>query len=83
MSLPSRRQVIGQLALAGPAALMAASMTNFASKEMFVHHVYFWLKNPDSKADKDKLVEGLKKFSKAKTKNVSYWPARCHKPRCN
>ncbi|WP_255474029.1 Dabb family protein [Pontibacter qinzhouensis] len=26
---------------------------------MFVHHVYFWLKNPDSAADKAKLIEGL------------------------
>jgi len=34
---------------------------------MFIHHVYFWLKNPDSKEDKAKLVEGLKKLSKAKT----------------
>jgi hypothetical protein len=67
MSLSSRRRVIGQLALAGPAALIAASITNFASKEMFVHHVYFWLKNPDSKDDKDKLVEGLKKLAKVKT----------------
>jgi hypothetical protein len=25
-----------------------------------VHHVFFWLKNPDSVADRDKLVEGLK-----------------------
>ena len=34
---------------------------------MFVHHVYFWLKNPDSKDDKMKLVEGLKKLSRVKT----------------
>jgi hypothetical protein len=25
-----------------------------------VHHVFFWLKNPESMADRDKLVEGLK-----------------------
>ena len=34
---------------------------------MFVHHVYFWLKNPGSVDDKTKLVEGLKKLSKVKT----------------
>lgn len=33
----------------------------------FIHHVYFWLKNPDSKEDRAKLVEGLKKLSKVKT----------------
>ncbi|MBL7807787.1 MAG: Dabb family protein [Saprospiraceae bacterium] len=29
-------------------------------KNIFVHQVYFWLNNPESKADRDKLVEGLK-----------------------
>lgn len=33
----------------------------------FIHHVYFWLKNPDSKEDRDKLIEGLKKLTKVKT----------------
>jgi hypothetical protein len=34
---------------------------------MFIHHVYFWLKNADSEEDKAKLVEGLKKLSSAGT----------------
>ena len=34
---------------------------------MFIHHVYFWLKKPDSKEDKAKLMEGLRKLSKVKT----------------
>ncbi|SRR5258708_7292825 len=29
----------------------------------FVHHVYFWLKNPDSKEDLAALVAGLKKLA--------------------
>jgi len=29
-------------------------------KTPLVHHVFFWLKNPDSKEDRDKLVEGVK-----------------------
>lgn len=28
-------------------------------KKMFVHHVLFWLKDPSSKEDYDKLLEGL------------------------
>jgi Stress responsive A/B Barrel Domain len=36
-------------------------------KNIFIHHVYFWLKNADSKTDRDKLVEGLKKLSTVKT----------------
>lgn len=66
MPLTSRRLFIGDLALAG-AALAAKPFFNFETKEMFVHHVYFWLKNPDSKEDKAKLVEGLKKLSAVKT----------------
>jgi len=33
-------------------------------KEVFVHHVYFWLKNPDSEADRNKLIEGLQTLLK-------------------
>jgi hypothetical protein len=29
----------------------------------FVHHVYFWLKNPDSAGDQKALIEGLKKLA--------------------
>jgi hypothetical protein len=32
---------------------------------IFIHHVFFWLKNAESKEDKAALVEGLKKLSKA------------------
>lgn len=34
---------------------------------MFVHHVYFWLKNENSEQDRAKLIEGLKKLSKVNT----------------
>jgi hypothetical protein len=66
MSLSSRREFIGQVAM-GPAAVTAASLPGFVDKEMFVHHVYFWLKNPDSEEDKNKLIDGLRKLSKVKT----------------
>jgi len=39
---------------------------------MFIHHVYFWLKNSDSKEDKAKLIEGLKKLSSAGTIKQHY-----------
>lgn len=32
-----------------------------------VHHVFFWLKNPDSKEDRDKLIAGIKTLSKIET----------------
>ena len=31
---------------------------------IFLHHVYFWLKNPGSKEDRALLIAGLKKLSK-------------------
>jgi hypothetical protein len=31
-----------------------------AKRPPVVHHVFFWLKNPQSVEDRDKLVEGLK-----------------------
>jgi hypothetical protein len=34
---------------------------------MFVHHVYFWLSNESNETDKAKLIEGLRKLSKANT----------------
>jgi Stress responsive A/B Barrel Domain len=36
-------------------------------EKVFVHHVYFWLKNADSAEDLGKLVAGLKKLSAVKT----------------
>jgi hypothetical protein len=30
---------------------------------IFLHHVYFWLKNPDSKEDLARLIAGLQKLS--------------------
>ncbi|RZK61276.1 MAG: Dabb family protein [Pedobacter sp.] len=37
------------------------------SKYPVVHHVFFWLKNPESKADKDKLIAGIKALKKIET----------------
>jgi len=33
----------------------------------FIHHVYFWLQNPESDADRKALIEGLQKLSHAST----------------
>jgi hypothetical protein len=34
---------------------------------MFIHHVYFWLYNSESEADKKSLIKGLQKLSKIST----------------
>jgi len=71
MKKSSRRQFIGnsgKAALAGSSIIFAGTRSlNMPADTVFVHHVYFWLKNPDSKEDRNKLVEGLKKLSKVKT----------------
>ncbi len=34
---------------------------------IFIHHVFFWLRNPESAADKADLVAGLRKLSAVTT----------------
>jgi hypothetical protein len=36
-------------------------------KNSFIHHVYFWLKNPENINDFNQLIEGLKKLSAVTT----------------
>ncbi len=36
-------------------------------KKQLLHHVFFWLKNPDSKEDRDKLIAGLWTLKKIET----------------
>lgn len=36
-----------------------SSENRMENKKFLIHHVYFWLKNPDSKEDLSKLIEGL------------------------
>jgi hypothetical protein len=58
---------VAAAALGLPAAVSAASGKNAATaasgdtnRPPIVHHVFFWLKNPASTEDRDKLVAGLK-----------------------
>ena len=63
----TRRDFLGKAAAAGTAVFAPNQLIHTMANNMFVHHVYFWLKNPDSSDDKKKLIEGLKKLSKVKT----------------
>jgi hypothetical protein len=63
----SRRDLLNPLSSATTATVTGNQFTNLTIENMFLHHVYFWLKNPDSKEDKTKLIEGLRKLSKVKT----------------
>lgn len=67
----NRRQFINQTGMAAAAITGLSSFSTMqATTEMktgFIHHVFFWLKDPASRADRDKLVEGLVALSKVKT----------------
>lgn len=69
MKETTRRQFIGNSAMAAAAGttIFATNLKTPELKNIFIHHVYFWLNNPDSKADLEKLEEGLTKLSKVKT----------------
>ena len=47
------------------ATVTAADMKK--DKKVLVHHVFFWLKNPTSVEDRDKLVKGVQSLSKIET----------------
>ncbi len=49
------------------ALAVATGFTSFSqNKKQVIHHVFFWLKNPSSKEDLDKLLTGLKTLEKIK-----------------
>ena len=45
----------------------AFSKTMDKKKTKLSHYVFFWLKNPNSKEDRDKLITGLRKLEKIET----------------
>lgn len=72
MSKLNRRTFIGTTAILSAATVFtnANPLSDKSMKETkfpVVHHVFFWLKNPESKEDRDKLVAGVKTLSKIET----------------
>ena len=68
MKFFNRRRFIEVMGLSLPVGAVITSGTIFAQKKgMFIHHVYFWLKNTGNKEDKAELIAGLQKLSKVKT----------------
>ncbi|MBT1705508.1 Dabb family protein, partial [Fulvivirgaceae bacterium PWU20] len=61
MEKQSRRTFVASaVALGASAAATAMPTMEAKDKKQLTHHVFFWLKNGDSKADLNKLIEGLK-----------------------
>ncbi len=63
MTRQSRRTFLASASLLTlGAAAKAVPMQN--EKSAVIHHVFFWLKNPKSAEDRDKLIEGVKTLQK-------------------
>lgn len=62
MKTQTRRQFVATATLGAVAAPAYASLSDKTETKMkrLVHHVFFWLKNPDSKEDIEKLIQGIR-----------------------
>jgi hypothetical protein len=68
MKNQSRRKFVASAVALGTSAVAAGMPTMEAKdKKQLVHHVFFWLKNPDSKEDLAKLLAGLQTLRKIET----------------
>lgn len=68
MKTQTRRQFVATAALGAVAVPAYAALSDRTEKEnkmkRLAHHVFFWLKNPNSKEDLNKLIEGIRTLEK-------------------
>ncbi len=68
---PSRRNFLSAFprlaVLTGPGSLATLRSRAGDRKTGFIHHVYFWLKDPDNEQDLVRLIGGLNKLSNVRT----------------
>src|SRR5579864_8519641 len=69
MNKTTRRKFIATTSAAIVTGIAASAfpLQISANKYPVIHHVFFWLKNPGSAEDRDKLVAGVKTLSKIET----------------
>jgi hypothetical protein len=69
MNTSNRRKFITTTAslAVGTVAASAMPLITAENKYPIIHHVFFWLKNPASKEDRDQLIVGVKTLSKIET----------------
>ena len=63
----SRRKFLQNAGLATLASVSPIAAEPEKVKELFIHHVYFYLKNKNNAQDEAQLIEGLKKLAKVPT----------------
>jgi hypothetical protein len=66
MSKSTRRKFLASASLLSLAPVIKTFPMKI-NKEVVVHHVFFWLKNPNSQEDLAKLIAGVKSLSKIET----------------
>jgi len=67
MEKQTRRTFVASAVTLGASAAASAMPAMEKEKKVLVHHVFFWLKNPDSKEDLAKLLAGLQTLRKIET----------------
>jgi len=67
MKKQTRRTFVASAVTIGASAAASAMTMETKDKKQLVHHVFFWLKNPDSKEDLAKLLAGLETLRKIET----------------
>jgi hypothetical protein len=67
METQSRRTFVASAVALGVSAAASAMPMKPNDKKQLAHHVFFWLKNPSSKEDREKLIEGIKGLEKIET----------------
>ncbi len=79
MTRQSRRTFLASASLLTlGAATKAAPMQT--EKSAVIHHVFFWLKNPKSTEDRDKLIEGVKTLEKIESVRAIHVGVPAHTP---
>lgn len=61
----NRKTFLTTASLLGVSAVAAPS--TLVQKSKLLHQVYFWLKNPESKADREKLIAGIRSLRAIET----------------
>ncbi len=64
--LSRRKFLAGAAAIVAAPAVIAQTTMPAPTSAQVVHHVFFWLKNPGSAADRQQLIQGLKTLSAIK-----------------
>jgi hypothetical protein len=63
----SRRKFLQNAGLVSLASVSPLAAEPEREKELFIHHVFFYLKDPNNAQDEAKLLEGLHKLAKVPT----------------